>query len=452
MKLLVFVRRRIAPGFMRLARDLAPDAEIVPISDERGVAGVPWWGCSSLLSEKVPNFDFSCEIDDIITRCRFLRYKERTQAKDLVTQAFRRWISILSKHAIDRVLCLPIDSYVLHTLVLAAKELGVPAYSIVGTPFSKRMRFTKFGELCGRQEIDKNNLDEIDSLFRGFTEGGVTPDWLIGVDSSSSKVAARRLFIDSIKPFAFTAYRALTRDTNSFSFPPRRLLSHRMYATPSNFSAAIKLEKKQTRDLPEQFGFLPLQFYPESTSDYWIPEAEIRDHHRTVLATAKALSKEMPIVVKEHPAAFGRRNAQFLEQLVEISNVKIAPLNASVHALITRSTYILGQGSTTTLQASLCGKSVLFFGTPFFGTGPQDVSISSLSLEHIREKFNDMMRTEISPESCERSARERLTKFYMSTAPGSQGSYSPFLERAKVRGAPAFASSQLCALFHSLAL
>lgn len=444
---LVFVRRRIAAGFEALSRMILSD-KVCVVSDERIGSDALWWGQHDRdLGELDIAAISESDTAEIIRRCRLLRQLERQKALSMIGLAIKRWSHILSRYNVRRVLTLPIDSYVLDVLYQICRLRGIKAYSIVGTPFSNRLRFTCYGELNGEIDVDATVVRTFISDSR---HGDVTPDWLIGAGVAPVRLAGGRLLVDSCKPALFGIYRLAFNDANSFSFASRRYLARRMFATPERFLAALYTNRRASMKLPQEFVFLPLQFYPESTSDYWVREPEMHDHHATILAIARGLSGKVAMVFKEHPAAFGRRDAEFINSLSSIKGVYFVPYQFPVSTLINRATLIVGQGSTTTLQSIVAGKSVVFAGRPYFCNDADPICVlDSLNRDAIDRMIFGDLRAQIIPVM---ESENIVTRFVAATAPAGYGGYKPLLERrAKKMKAEAFASDEFRGLYSSLA-
>lgn len=447
MTTMVFARRRIIIPMMRLSSLLAGDDDLVAVSDSRFVRGALWWGKYGRRSPPGSPPMSDEEVDDMIRRCRMLRQLPRERGVKMIAEAWARWTDVLEKESIDRVVSLPIDSYILHVLLLVCRKRGIPFVAVTWTPFSNRLRFTLFGETMAKTA--SADLDElVEGVFQRFRTESVRPDWLFGVDTAPSRVALRRLIFDMVKPIAFFAYRLLSGDRDSFLYSNRKLRQRLMVATPERYRAAVRVERNASKSLPDEYAFMPLQFYPEATSDYWIREAQVHNHHEAVLAVARTLGRIMPVVVKEHPAAFGRRSASFLRELAAVPNVQFVPLGADTNQISREAVFIIGQGSTTTFQAQVMGKQVLFFGTPYFHVCSGSQVLNDLSPAAIEAAVQRILAFD--GEASDDEIRGMVHEFVASTGAGSMGDYSPLFERPSKKGSPAFVGKDLQAMFDAL--
>jgi hypothetical protein len=431
-RVLVFGRRFIGQSFLRFASQLLPGAQLEPISDERGLQQFRWWKhcllCRGSQSDSSPLSQV--ELSEVILRCRMLRALPRERAERLAQQAAARWQYILTSQHVDLVLSLPVDSFVIDTLLRSAARHRVPALTVAGTPFPGRVRFTRYGELLGCSPCQADDESECSKYMQRVTEGDARPAWLIGTDAPAAQVAGRRAVIDLVKWPAFWAYRQVFSDPDSYSFAPRWLQRRRMLATVSRARAALKIEKCATSPNGD-FAYLPLQFYPETTSDYWIREPSLHDFHLVVMQLAPMIARQIPLVLKEHPAALGRRPRAFLSALRGIPGVTFAPAGADSQALSRASRVVIGNPSTSTFQSQLMGIPTVFFGNPYFGVtsvGRVLGELSAATAASLVESACLCRRPAPNPESLENCLR-----FWRSTGPGSLGRYKPLGESTALR-------------------
>lgn len=446
MKTLVHGRRRVAKTQVGLARATMPDDEFLVVSEERLPGStVKWWENFPRSAEPVVPLNAEEEVD-VVQRCRFLRQHDRTRQLELLNLALGRWRDILEGQKIDRVFTLPMDCYIVHTLKIVSDRLGIPCFHAVGTAFDGKMRFSNFGEYNGRVRPEYEGSPE--AYFDLMTETEVRPEWLMGIDAAPVRVAQRRWLVDLAKTQGYFAYRHITGDHDSFAFAPKRNQLPLMWATRQRVKAAQETELAAIRELPEEFAFLPLQFYPELTSDYHIRNLKLNNHHESVLATVAEVSQLLPVVIKEHPAVFGRRSARVLRKLLAMENVFFLPLGTPLSAVLKRATIVLGQGSTTTFQAQVMGKKVLFFGEPFFGSINGSLALDSLEKDHIRRSAEATLRHHVEADI---STILSMIDGYLNTCGDARfGGFAPLLERTKIKAQKPFAGRSFQLLWEDL--
>lgn len=398
-------------------------------SDEYNIESLPksfLWLKDYVVSGNITH-TYTLDYDDMITRCRYLRNIEETYAVSLIDKIIIACERMLLDNKIDIIYSIPIDSYILHCLYIVAESNKIKFFSFVGTLFKDRIRITNFGELV-KQKAVKDDKEVIQTFIDEVKRSSIRPDWLIGVSNTFNKTVITRFILDFIKPVAFFIYRIRYRDYTSFSFPKYKLLKVRMFSTFPRLMAAKRIEKKSVDpELLGKFIFIPLQFYPEITSDYWIRNLELCNHHKVVLKIIDSLPSEQTFVVKEHPAAAGRRDENFLLELHKRSNVTFAPLKYPMNSLIKKADLVIGNASTTTINALILQKPVIFFAKPYFPI-PKPSYFKSLETDHIKSTV-ELYRTNVLNDNLVFKIVEDL---FEGSCEGNLGGYIPLGEKSKV--------------------
>lgn len=427
MNVLIFVRRRMSKDRIVVSKTiLGNENEYFVVSDERDFfdrkVHIHWYG-TFFYNASADNVNIDVSWDDIILRCRYLREIEKNKAKFLICRSIEAWRNLLEHFRISTVISLPIDCYTLHCLHIVCRERSIKFVGLVGTFFSNRIRVSDFGELKVpnlRVEVDSKAIDE---FIQKVKNTNFRPSWLIGTDRSITKTILIRFVVDFFKPLFFSIYRIISQDPLSFSFPPRRLSKKRMFSTLDRMRASLYMEKRSISDIMPGYIFIPLQFYPEATSDYWIEDIKMVNHHKMVLSIVNALP-ENQFIIKEHPAAVGRRDENFLKELFTYSNVRFVSTLAPLNTLIEKASVIIGNASTSTLNAIIIEKPVIFFSKPYFPI-PYANYFDNMDLEHIRAKFYKFKSLIYTA----KEVRDILMEIWRATCEGSLGNYTPIGEK-----------------------
>lgn len=433
-RILVFGRRQHFSRVRALAEELFPECRLDVWSGERlGGSDVHWWGHrfyreADSVSADSPSYPPGVEkedVEDIIRRCRVLRCLPDSEARVRAVAGLRTWKRILEDGGYSFALLLPVDSFVLDTLERAARLTNVPALYPVGTAFDGRIRFTDRGDLRGQIALDDEQSASLQDEADRLRDDHLRPDWLFGADSPPRVTVLRRAILDLIKIPAYAAYRVLARDPKTFSFAPWPIMRTTMHSTPGRAWAALRAEAEAVEELPSTFAFLPLQMYPEVSNQYWIREHGALDHHEAILRLADRLGREMPVVVKEHPAGLGRRSARVVHALRDMDEVHFAPTLAPIGVLVQEAALVAGPGSTTMFQAVVNQKRVLFVGSPYYGAAGAPIIHDVDDEAQIDARVQEALSGD--PPSKEVADR-LLRRLFSATAPGSLGTYRPIGE------------------------
>ena len=113
---------------------------------------------------------------------------------------------------------------------------------------------------------------------------------------------------------------------------------------------------------PKIYNCFPLHFSPESSintpAPFYIDQERVID--RILLSDTK------PLLLREHPALFGKRRLSFYKRIIRKPNVYFTKLDDSVHDLIAGSEMIFSVTGTVMIEAFFKGKKFRQFGKNYF--------------------------------------------------------------------------------------
>jgi hypothetical protein len=144
--------------------------------------------------------------------------------------------------------------------------------------------------------------------------------------------------------------------------------------------------------------YLPLSYFPEATTNYWVLNRRIIDYNNCILEIVNTLAKSegTVVVVKEHLHMMGARDVNLYRRLMEIPNViSVHPGELSQDVLEASDAVILGTGSIG-IEATLLGKPVLSYADSSFWFGASGAGY--LDLDAI-EGWADAVRLKVSQQS-----------------------------------------------------
>lgn len=112
------------------------------------------------------------------------------------------------------------------------------------------------------------------------------------------------------------------------------------------------------------FVFFPLHFEPEvSLQVFGRPYQNQIELIRTLAASLPA---GMDLLVKEHPRARGYRPWGYYRKLLEIPNVRLIDALLPTHLVVEHAALVAVISGSTGLEAAICGRPVITFGTPVY--------------------------------------------------------------------------------------
>jgi len=191
--------------------------------------------------------------------------------------------------------------------------------------------------------LDKPSLKRIASqVYRKFKRTNQFYKSVVSIDNSGVRIAIR----DHL-----THYKNVT-DVNSFKYD-------------------------EVPNAP--FVFFPLQFQPEQTIDVFSPF--FNNQIETARLVAMSLPYDVTLVVKDHPAMVGYRNASYLQKIQTQPNIKLVDYRVSSAKLISESIGVISPGGTVILEAAFVGKKAIQLGDNAIYTNFSHV----LYFTHLRE-------------------------------------------------------------------
>lgn len=144
-------------------------------------------------------------------------------------------------------------------------------------------------------------------------------------------------------------------------------------------------------ELPySDYVFFPLHIEPEVTllvySKPYMNQIEV------IRNIAYSLPVGMILVVKEHPAARGKRPLSYYKKVEEIFNVRFAEPTMDARSLIVHSKLVAAIAGSVGFEAVLLGKPVLTFGLTPYEILPSHMVRRIKDLNRLSEEISDLMQ------------------------------------------------------------
>lgn len=303
-----------------------------------------------------PHLD-AAEVDDVIARCRTLRWLPKKRARAM-TLAMARVLDMVLEQTTPRlVLSFPIDRYVMDVLERLARARGIPHLELTASAVSGMAMLLRRGALV--QVAADLPDDVVEAKTRELVDPGFVP---VYVQERSRYTAVR--FVRTLGYFRLRAVVLrikswLERDPlNAHYLDAQPFLGHkcrwrdiRMLAlsTP-HWQAKATAVPRERRVL---FG---LQLFPEASIDYWIENLQLIRHEDLVVEAARRFAGAgFMILVKDHPLQFGFRQTGLVDRLLSISGVVLVPYDVPGNELLDLAGVNFTCTGTLGLQAALRG-------------------------------------------------------------------------------------------------
>lgn len=139
----------------------------------------------------------------------------------------------------------------------------------------------------------------------------------------------------------------------------------------TRFTFDVKNEDEFIREHEGRYAVFPLNTEPEAAI------LTFARPYRNQIETARNIAASLPVswklLVKEHPYAWGYRNANYYRKLREIPNVALAGPNADTGRLIDSARLVFLTYGTIGLEALIKGKPLVVFNRAPYGVFPQEM-------------------------------------------------------------------------------
>ncbi|MGC9337353.1 MAG: hypothetical protein ACP5EQ_04590 [Candidatus Cloacimonadia bacterium] len=403
MKVLCYIRPWGEKYYQYLCDNEPSFSEVKYISDFRRVdkVGLVKKFYQHLSSESNNQLSTINDLDreDIFLRCRLLRSLPENAAQTMFRAMEDSINSILDEVQPDIILGITVDSYVLDTLRICGQKRNIPYIGMVPVFINGYFRITARGELNKIRKPDDNECDVVLSMLLEQVYQPVYMSKHNNIYKKLLQVYAKEL----MKSVYFPIKSVLTNDRSNYHY----LISGRLakeHIGISQLYPQLFFDQDWEKKVASWDGpivYLPLQFYPEATIDYWVKQIEFIDYHASVLETVKSLSRSALILVKEHPAMIGFRDTAFYRRLRKCINTVLVPSTVTSNWLIESCDVVVIWTGTAGFEAALRGKPVITFGNPYFCSGQMFTHIDSieqlknLSIESIIQNIHSPSRNDL---------------------------------------------------------
>lgn len=308
----------------------------------------------------------SADEKNVRLRCRLLRNIDREQALALMhamASVICRKLDELRPRAILSHL---VDEYIIHLVALLAAKRDIRFVNYFASYFPGRVQLTQHahGVAFDVYEPDDGEVDQALNLVQ-------QPRFRQNYNQRANYTASRHLFNVcryNVKRLVFFMKGAVQRDPWNLHYrvTPHVAERRRWQDFPAQRDFHDRWQDRLERSAAERGGptvYLPLAYFPEATTDYWVLNTRIIEYERRVLEMVNALAggRDGTVVVKEHLHMMGARNRKLYTALMEIPNViSVHPMEYSNEVLDRCDGVVMGSGSVG-IEATVRGKPVFSY-------------------------------------------------------------------------------------------
>ena len=299
----------------------------------------------------------SDEVDDVIARCRVLRWLPRRKAAAMALAMASAYAKVLDATKPSTIVAFPIDRYTSDVLARLAEKRAIPFFELTASAIEGYAMLLFRGRLVGNGKTPDPN--EVERHRQYLANPTFTPNY---VRKSSVYTPSKWLKTFSyfrLRGWIFRLFSVIHRDPlNLHYLDSQAFLGHKPRLPDIRITSMLDADWRQKIEAfpREKRFFLALQLFPEASIDYWIDDIELIEHENLLVEIAKAFSDDgYVIVVKDHPLQFGFRQTELLERLRSEANVVLVPYDISGNELLAMSGATFTCTGTLGMQAAFCG-------------------------------------------------------------------------------------------------
>ncbi len=317
---------------------------------------------------------------EIILRNFMLRSLPLERASRMLRAMSRAIEDALEAFEPTAMLSPAVDSYVMDLFHRHCVMRGIPFCGMLPCPFPNFTRATAVGEHLNFRDP---SAAEVDAAISAVADPDFKPvdltEWLKMY--GSSRVHLKRGLRELPKRYVFPMVGHLRGDSLNYHYLASALSS------VSFFSQALLVHKQFDSDWLTRMRawkgtkvYIPLQAYPECTTDYHVSDLDLIDFPRVLPRLVDQLAKDPDILIciKEHPGMMGVRPPGFYESLRRRKNVLLLSGDIPASSLIAETDVLVTWTGTGGLESLLRGKRVVTLGRPYYAAGDAVIAVSEL--------------------------------------------------------------------------
>jgi hypothetical protein len=356
-------------GFERsfIVSDMARESDFVTTADfyvayRRFRANAA--GSSALLSQD--------EINDVIARCRVMRWYPRAKAVAMVLAMAEALDKVLEAAQPTLVVSFPIDRYGKDILERRAKARGIPYFEFTASPLPGKAMLLYRGMLV--QRAAEPDAAAIETARHEIADPLFVPSYVQNLARFDRVRFLKTFGYFRLRGWGFRLLGALRRDPlNILYIDAQSSLGHKPVLADMAVTGLIDADwQARIAEVPKaQRVAIPLQLFPEASIDYWVRDPGLIAYEDVVVEAAAAfVAAGYHVLVKDHPLQFGFRQTGLLRRLKALGGVTIMPYDVSGNAMLAEVGTYFGLTGTLGLQAALIGLNAI--SAPNYYTNDRD--------------------------------------------------------------------------------
>lgn len=392
----VLIYRRNHEGFLKSHGEILASIfninekvkEISEYKDADYFIDVNHYKLSDLDTQDYNEIDTTVPFNEVILRDRWLRSIPYNEASEIIYTVSKWLIEFFKESNYKLIVSQCVDNYVMDLTFRFASSNGITVLSYVNFFFPGYKRITLYGEHNFLREPDQ---EEVERLRKKLVEKEKT---VFVVDRKEAlKNAFKYYFIYKVKYLWHYLIKHRLQGNKQYDYAST---PYPVYPRSCNgFFVQKYFCRTINKDKDEKVAYIPLQYFPEATLEYWVDDSRKVNYKQDLLRTIKKVqSQGYTIYAKEHSAMAFKREVKFYKLLQE-NQVRIIDPFVSAHEIMELSDLVVVGTGTTGIESLMAGKKVVFTTKNWYNqdmsAGIHKFELNKLDTESDKLRFCNML-------------------------------------------------------------
>ena len=303
-------------------------------------------------------------INDVYLRERYFRDNMNyAKAKDIIYFTYSYFYNLFSKNKFSLIITIPIDNFITDVFCRVGSHFKIEVLGLQRFFIKNTYRVCSRGEYNKIRDVSEEEIDAFISnysieknVFKGSKIKNLY-NVMFYYFVYKIKYCVHYLFFYKVLGLRFYKYFS----TKSQVYPKNiinRIIFYNNHVNQDSFSNA----KKKI--------YIPLHYYPEATVEYWMNDSKYIDYYSYLFYVVESLTaKGYKVLIKEHPAAYLKRDTNLLKPIVLNNDVQLfSPFHSSTN-LIQKSDAVVVWTGTTGIESLMLNKPIFFIEKNFYSKG-----------------------------------------------------------------------------------
>lgn len=378
MNVIVYTRPRIKTFFHELANNVACFDNVKFMSDHKGEEEIcimeHYYQAKHDIKYNKAAPKNAFDFDSIVIRCRYLRSLEKKHALASAKAMCLGIERIVEKYQPDVIFGMVMDSYVLDIIDQVMRKKNSQYVGFLNNMINGYSRLTSRGELI---QLSAPSVEMIEKTLSELSVDDYIPNMQKDFMWSTSPISMyfTKYIKEKIKIVYYFFKKIIDRDPDNFYYntvAAKSCMSCRKL--DQIFFRRFEEKKwdemlKSAKAKGKLIVYMPLQFYPECSIDYWGTKIHFASFYSVVKKIIANSYQNIIILVKEHPSAMGLRKSDFYEQFSGNENIMLTPFDVPSNDVIEQSDLVLTWTGSVGVEAIMRDKPLVTFGEAYYDPG-----------------------------------------------------------------------------------